>query len=169
MNDGGKSDKPIVPRKGANKEDGPPYSAERPEERRLAKGKPSEQTRFWTQGQIDLHHARDRIRKAAAMRHHPRQEPGAVIPHAGIRAGGGPQGPSLPRPSILDRSQEAKRALCLKQLPPKGRKYSLTQNGLIAPRCPILFFSPRDIPDTGPDRLSGYRIANIPGTKAPSH
>jgi hypothetical protein len=32
------------------------------------------------------------------MRHHPRQEPGAVIPPAGIRAGGRPKGRSLPRP-----------------------------------------------------------------------
>jgi group II intron reverse transcriptase/maturase len=31
----------------------------------LAKGNPGEQTRFWTQGQIDLQHALDRIRKAA--------------------------------------------------------------------------------------------------------
>ena len=30
------------------------------------------------------------------MRDHPRQEPGAVIPPAGIRAGGGGQPPSLP-------------------------------------------------------------------------
>ena len=30
---------------------------------------------------------------------HPRQEPSAVIPHAGICAGGRPQGRSLPRPS----------------------------------------------------------------------
>ena len=43
------------------------------------------------------------------MRDHPRQEPGAVIPPAGIRAGGGGQPPSLPRPpaatgSLLRRS-----------------------------------------------------------------
>src|SRR5579862_9370370 len=31
----------------------------------------------------------------------PRQEPGAVILHAGIRAGGGGQPPSLPRPSAM--------------------------------------------------------------------
>jgi hypothetical protein len=35
------------------------------------------------------------------MRDHPRQEPGAVIPPAGIRAGGGGQPPSLPRRAIL--------------------------------------------------------------------
>jgi group II intron reverse transcriptase/maturase len=65
MNDDGKSDKPIVPEKGANKERGRPPSAERVEERGLAKGNSGEQTRFWTQGQVDLHHALDRIRAAA--------------------------------------------------------------------------------------------------------
>ena len=62
MNDSGKSDKPIVPKKCANKERGKPRSAERVEGRGLAKGNSGEQTRFWTQGQVDLHHALDRIR-----------------------------------------------------------------------------------------------------------
>jgi len=62
MNDGGKSDKPIVPEKGANKGQGRPCSAERVEERGLAKGNSGEQTKFWTQGQVDLHDALDRIR-----------------------------------------------------------------------------------------------------------
>jgi hypothetical protein len=31
-------------------------------------------------------------------RHHPRQEPDAVVPLVRIWAGGGPRGPSLPRP-----------------------------------------------------------------------
>jgi len=65
MNDGGKSDKPIVPRKGANKNDEPSSQAERLEERGLAKGNSVQQTRFWTQGQIDLPQALDRIREAA--------------------------------------------------------------------------------------------------------
>lgn len=65
MNDDWKSDKPIVPEKGANKEWGKARSAERLEGRGLAKGNPGEQTRFWTQGQTDLSHALDRIRKAA--------------------------------------------------------------------------------------------------------
>jgi len=65
MNGSGKSDKPIVPGKGANKERGRPGSAERLEGRGLAKGNPGEQTRFWTQGQVDLPHALDRIRAAA--------------------------------------------------------------------------------------------------------
>jgi hypothetical protein len=96
MHDDGKSDKPIVPKKGANNERGQPRSAERREGRGLAKGNPGEQTRFWTQGQFHLQHALDRIRTAPMlMRHDPRQEPGAVVPHAGICAGGGPQGRSI--------------------------------------------------------------------------
>ena len=96
MNDGGKSDKPIVPEKAANKERGRPRSAEWLEERGLAKGNAGEQTRFWTHGQIDLQHALDRIRKAATMRYYPRQEPSAGIPHAGICTGGRPKGRFLP-------------------------------------------------------------------------
>ena len=65
MRDGGKSDQPIVPTKGANQERGRPRSAERLEGRGLAKGTSEEQTRFWTQGQTDLPHALDRIREAA--------------------------------------------------------------------------------------------------------
>ncbi len=65
MNGSRKSDKPIVPEKDANKERGRPRSAEGLEERGLAKGNSGEQTRFWTQGQIDLHHALDRIRNVA--------------------------------------------------------------------------------------------------------
>ena len=65
MNDDGNSDKPIVPKKGANKGSGRPHLAERLEGRGLAKGNPGEQTRFWTQGQTDLQHALDRIREAA--------------------------------------------------------------------------------------------------------
>jgi group II intron reverse transcriptase/maturase len=65
MNNGGKSDKPIVPAKAANKGSGAPRPAERLEERGLAKGNRGEQSRFWTQGQIDLTHALDRIRNKA--------------------------------------------------------------------------------------------------------
>jgi group II intron reverse transcriptase/maturase len=63
--DGEKSDKPVVPLKGANKERGRPRSAERLEERGLAKENPHEQSKFWTQGQVDLTHALERIRDAA--------------------------------------------------------------------------------------------------------
>jgi group II intron reverse transcriptase/maturase len=66
MNNAGKSDKPVVPKKGANNGSaGNRAPAERLEERGLTKGNPGEQTRFWTQGQVDLQHALDRIRKAA--------------------------------------------------------------------------------------------------------
>lgn len=65
MNDGGKSDKPIVPEKGANKGDTTVPPAERVEGRGLAKGNSGEQTRFWTQGQVDLQDALDRIRAKA--------------------------------------------------------------------------------------------------------
>src|ERR1700753_2491692 len=37
------------------------------------------------------------VSRRATGRHDPRQEPGAVIPPAGIRVGGGGQPPSLPR------------------------------------------------------------------------
>jgi hypothetical protein len=37
------------------------------------------------------------VSRGTPVRHHPRQEPGAVIPPAGICAGGGGQPPSLPR------------------------------------------------------------------------
>ena len=46
MNDGGKSDKPIVPMKPSNKGSGQPRPAEGAERRGLAKGNPGEQTRF---------------------------------------------------------------------------------------------------------------------------
>lgn len=65
MNDGGKSDKPIVPQKGSNNERGQPRPTESVEGRGLAKGNPGEQSRFWTQGQEDLSQALDRIRQAA--------------------------------------------------------------------------------------------------------
>ena len=38
------------------------------------------------------------LARAAIRRHHPRQEPSAVVPHAGICAGGGRRRPSLPQP-----------------------------------------------------------------------
>jgi hypothetical protein len=38
---------------------------------------------------------------AGVRRHDPRQEPGAVVPLAGICAGGGEQSPSVPRRVIL--------------------------------------------------------------------
>ena len=78
MNDGGKSDKPIVPQRDANNGGGRPRPAERLEGRGLAKGNPGEHTRFWTQRQIDLQHALDRIRKSKSL---------ASLPKAGARCG----------------------------------------------------------------------------------
>ncbi len=65
MNDDGKSDKPIVPGKDANKGPGKPGPAECLEGRGLAKGNSGEQTRYWMQGQTDLQQATDRIRAVA--------------------------------------------------------------------------------------------------------
>lgn len=65
MNGNGKSDKPIVPLKDANKTRERSRAAECLEGRGLAKGNPGEQTRLWIQGQVDLHHALDRIREVA--------------------------------------------------------------------------------------------------------
>ena len=65
MNGSGKSDRSIVPRKPSNKGCGRPRSAEKVEGRGLAKGDSVEQARFWTQGQVDLHAALDRIGEAA--------------------------------------------------------------------------------------------------------
>ena len=77
MNDGEKSDKPIVPEKDANKGSGQPGPAECLEGRGLAKGNPGEQTRFLdsaprepaTCAQLDTHDLR------------------ALLPEAGARCG----------------------------------------------------------------------------------
>jgi hypothetical protein len=64
--------------------------AEVVEGRGLAKGNRVGQNRVRTQCRVTLSHELDRVRQVAAtlVRHYPRQEPGAVIPHAGICAGG---------------------------------------------------------------------------------
>ena len=64
MNDDGKSDTPIVPRKDANKRCGSPHPAERLEERGVTKGNSGQQRTFWTQSQADVTQALDRIRHA---------------------------------------------------------------------------------------------------------
>jgi hypothetical protein len=65
-------------------------AAEVVEGRGLAKGNRVERSRGRTQCRVTLSHELDRVRQVAAtpVRHYPRQEPGAVIPHAGICAGG---------------------------------------------------------------------------------
>ena len=79
----GESDSLIVPKKAANKGGKP---AERLEGRGLAKGNEHEQNRQRTQCRERLESELERIRQS--WRHYPRQEPGAVVPHAGICAGG---------------------------------------------------------------------------------
>ena len=65
MNEGRKSDGPIVPQKLTNKGRARSRPAEWVEGRGLAKGNSDRQTGFWTQGQVDPHSALDRIRHAA--------------------------------------------------------------------------------------------------------
>ena len=87
MNDGGKSDKLIVPEKDANKGSGQPDRRSVWREgawpREIRESKPG----FWTQRHVNLPHALNWIR-TISVRYYPRQEPGAVVPHAGICAGG---------------------------------------------------------------------------------
>ncbi|MEE9391202.1 MAG: group II intron reverse transcriptase/maturase [Planctomycetota bacterium] len=65
VNEGGKSDKSVVPKKLANKVGGAPSTAESVEERDLAKGNSGQQSSFWTQDQDELQLALDRIRQVA--------------------------------------------------------------------------------------------------------
>jgi hypothetical protein len=98
----GESDGLIVPRKQANKT-GPTAVAESVEGRGPAKGNtrravlaPDSEP---GQRGIDLSGVRQ---SKVLIRHHPRQEPYEVVPHVRICAGGGPQGPSLPRLQIIN-------------------------------------------------------------------
>jgi hypothetical protein len=84
MNERGKSDSPILPGKLPNKGGGAPQPAEGVEGRGLATGNPIQRTRSRTQSRKDLQRALERIRQAALARLYPRQEPSAVVPHAGI-------------------------------------------------------------------------------------
>ena len=117
MMDGqGKSDRLIVPKKATNKPG--ELGAEALEGRGLAKGNLRQRDTDRTQSRESVSSALERVRQAAqreigagqpsasimtpllraAWRHDPRQEPGAVVPHAGICGGGAPQGASLLRP-----------------------------------------------------------------------
>jgi len=79
-NDQGKSDKPVVPEKPANKADAQTASvAEAVEERGLAKGNPQEQTRRRAQDRIRLQHELERIRKA--IRRDPQMKLTNLWPH----------------------------------------------------------------------------------------
>ncbi len=95
----GKSDSPVVPGKLPNK--ALKGAAEVMEERGLAKGNSHKCTAPRTQSRISGSNALERVREAAGTpwrRHYLRQEPGAVVPHAGICAGGAGQPASPPRP-----------------------------------------------------------------------
>ena len=103
MNERGKSDNPVVPAK-------PPNNAasavmEVVEERGLAKGNTDRPTRPGLSAGPDVPNGLDRVREVARrdsnarftalarralLRQNPRQEPSAVVPHAGICAGGRP-------------------------------------------------------------------------------
>ena len=115
-NDSGKSDKPIVPGKDANKRRGGPRQAERLEERGLAKGNLEGRTGIGHRTKVTGNTGPNRCAQRtwsysmAVTRLYPRQEPGAVVPHAGICAGGGPKGPSLPRRSAGISRQEVEGA-----------------------------------------------------------
>lgn len=65
MNGRGKSDRPIVPGKAANKDRGAPRSAESLEGRGVDKGNPSGQTRHRAQDRARLQRALERVRQAA--------------------------------------------------------------------------------------------------------
>ena len=68
MNGAGKSDRPIVPWKAANKDRGAPRSAETLEGRGVVKGNPSGQTRHRAQDRERLQQALERVRQAAQRR-----------------------------------------------------------------------------------------------------
>jgi len=65
MNGRGKSDRPIVPEKPANKADGAPPAAEQVEGRGRAKGNSVEHSSGRTPSRGELSHALDRVRQAA--------------------------------------------------------------------------------------------------------
>ena len=106
MNGCGKSYGPIVPKNPANNDVAARLnrcyprdtSAEQAEGRGPAKGNSLRGPEDRTQCRYSLYVALERIRQAAHAfgRYDPRQEPGAVVPHAGICPGGTPQGVSLP-------------------------------------------------------------------------
>jgi len=83
-----KSDRSVVPQKPPNKAG--TSAAEAVEARGLAKGNSPECNAFRTQRRGDAPSALERVREATRGlgRHHPRQEPDAVMPHVRIRGGG---------------------------------------------------------------------------------
>jgi len=94
MNDREKSDSVVVPVKRPNKAGAAARDAEVVEERTLAKGNSCGADTRRTQRRGSVRSGLSRVREAPSRgglsRYYPRQEPGAVVPHAGICAGGGP-------------------------------------------------------------------------------
>ena len=90
MRHGGReSDSPRVSTKPSNNGAGAPALAEGVESRGLAKGNLVEHHRGRTPRRETLPQAHDWVWQArCACAFDPRQEPGAVVPHAGIGAGG---------------------------------------------------------------------------------
>src|SRR5712692_10128705 len=101
MHEPGKSDSRVVPKKDPNK--ARRRVAEGLEGRRLAKRSSPQAATLRTQGRARVDAALGRVRQAASVfvgavcRHVARQEPGTVVPSAGIRGGGGQQWPFLLR------------------------------------------------------------------------
>jgi len=106
------SDSPIVSKKPLNKETAAAVLAEGVQRRGLAKGNVVKQPRVRAQYRGALQQELDRIRQfagrhkdenpasisvPAAARDYLKQEPGAVVPHAGICAGGAGQPAFLPQ------------------------------------------------------------------------
>jgi hypothetical protein len=111
MNESGKSDKPIVPMKSTNGGSRQNFwefvdQLERVEGRDLAKENEDHSGNstgavFHVDPAKQTDRTQSRLPIRAIGRDDPRQEPGAVVPLAGICAGGGGQAPSLPRRSII--------------------------------------------------------------------
>lgn len=95
MNEYGKSDNSIVPKKLPNNTR--ERVAEAMEGRGLAKGNSLKRNALRTQGRIRAQSALKRIRQAAAFwRYYLRQEPYEVVPHVRICAGGAGRPAFLP-------------------------------------------------------------------------
>ena len=90
MNGYRESDSPIVSEKLSNKAGDNKPVAEKVEKRGLAERNPSKRNRNQTQSWIFLPNELDRIRYAAGRhtRQYSKQEPSALVVHAGICAGG---------------------------------------------------------------------------------
>jgi hypothetical protein len=125
MNEREKSDSPVVPAKPPNKSGAAVTEAEVVEERGLAKGNTDSTTRSGHSAGLDVSSGLDRVREVARrdkdarfsesltecalQRHYSRQEPSAVVPHAGICAGGRSKERSLPRSYLSRRAPDVNR------------------------------------------------------------